>query len=112
MKDLIFLMDEPEERFCTSLKMGNSILNRFTIDEDARFEVLGIHYLAKLGSKIKNKDQVKNNRILESDLLQKGTEMWNTSCWVYILLIRVFGPEAVSQISKSLNSFHKKPEMI
>ena len=71
MKNLIFLFDDPEERFCTPLKMGNSLLNRFTIEEEANFEVLGIHCMAKLG----NENQVENGRGLENELLQKGTEM-------------------------------------
>ena len=76
MKDLIFLMDDPEELFCTPSKMGNSLLNRFTIDEDANFEVLGIHHMAKLGRKTIDEHQPKNTRARESDLLQKGTEMF------------------------------------
>ena len=73
MKDLIILMDDPKERFCTPSKMGNTFLNRFTIDEDARFEVLGIHYMAKLGDKTSNENLTKNSRVLESDLIEKGT---------------------------------------
>ena len=47
IKDLIFLMDDPEDdRYCTPSKMGNLPLNRFIIDANANFEVLGIHYLS------------------------------------------------------------------
>ena len=63
-------MDDPEDTFCTPLKMGNSLLNRFTIDEDAHFEVLGIHLMAKMGGITET-----NSQALEIELLQKGTEM-------------------------------------
>ena len=75
MKDLIFLMDDPEDTFCTPLKMGNSLLNRFTIDEDAHFEVLGIHLMEKMGSGSASEERINNRQALESELLQKGTEM-------------------------------------
>ena len=75
MRDLIFLMDDPEERFCTPSKMGNSLLNRFAIDEAANFEVLGIHNMAKLGRETINEVQPKTTRTRESDLIQKGPEM-------------------------------------
>ena len=75
MKDLIFLMDDPEERFCTPSKMGNSLLNLFTIDEDAHFEVLGIHSMSKLRIETESENQVKNDQALEIELLQKGNEM-------------------------------------
>ena len=40
-------MDDPEDdRYCTPSKMGNLLLNRFIIDANAYFEVLGIHYLS------------------------------------------------------------------
>ena len=40
-------MDDPEDdRYCTPSKMGNLPLNRFIIDANANFEVLGIHYLS------------------------------------------------------------------
>ena len=74
MKDLIFLFDDPEERFITPLKMGNSFLNRFAIDEEANFEVLGVHFMTKIGSETTDENQAENNRLLENELLQKGTE--------------------------------------
>ena len=40
-------MDPSEMAWDISLKGGNMLLNRFSIDEDAAFESSGVHYLAK-----------------------------------------------------------------
>ena len=75
MKDLVFLFDDPEERFATPLKIGNSLLNRFTIDEEASFEILGIHYMTKLENETTDEIRAKNNRFFENEFLQKEKEM-------------------------------------
>ena len=47
-KQNLFVFMEPSEyAWRTPLKGGNMILNRFCIDEDAAFELSGVHYLKK-----------------------------------------------------------------
>ena len=47
MQNLVFLMEPSEYAVYTDLKAGNMCLNRFSIDEDAAFELSGVHYLEK-----------------------------------------------------------------
>ena len=45
MQNLVVLVERSQRAGITPLKGGNMILNRFCIDEDAAFEVSGVHYL-------------------------------------------------------------------
>ena len=45
MQNLLVLIEPFEDAHETPLKAGNMILNRFCIDEDAAFELSGVHYL-------------------------------------------------------------------
>ena len=45
MQNLVILMEPSLDGDNVSVKAGNMILNRFCIDEDAAFELSGIHYL-------------------------------------------------------------------
>ena len=45
MQNLVVLMEPSQDACDVSLKGGNMILNRFCIDEDAAFELSGVHYL-------------------------------------------------------------------
>ena len=47
MQNLVVLMEPSEDAWVTPLKIGNMILNRFCIDEDAFFELSGVNYLKK-----------------------------------------------------------------
>ena len=47
MQNLVFLIEPPTDDFDKSSKMGNMFLNRFFIDEDAPFELFGVHDLKK-----------------------------------------------------------------
>ena len=47
MQNLVVLMDASESAQNISLKGGNMCFNRFCIDEDAAFELSGIHYFEK-----------------------------------------------------------------
>ena len=47
MQNLFFLMEPSDDAWRTSMKAGNMCLNRFLIDEDAAFELSGVHYLEK-----------------------------------------------------------------
>ena len=49
-RNIILFIEPPAKPFDTPEKIGNSYINRFTIDEDAAFELSGVYYL-----KIKNK---------------------------------------------------------
>ena len=44
MQNLVVFMKPFEDTWETSLKGGKMILNRFCIDEDAAFELSGVHY--------------------------------------------------------------------
>ena len=45
MQNLVVLMDPSAGTWHTPLKGGKMILNRFCIDEDAAFELSGVHHL-------------------------------------------------------------------
>ena len=47
MQNLVVLMDPSIFAHNISLKGGNMCFNRFCIDEDAAFELSGVHYLEK-----------------------------------------------------------------
>ena len=46
MQNLVILMDASKTDLDISKKAGQMCLNRFCIDEDAAFELSGVHYLA------------------------------------------------------------------
>ena len=52
MQNLVVLMEPSEDDFNVSLKGGNMIMNRFCIDEEAGFELSGVHYLEKSSNDI------------------------------------------------------------
>ena len=45
MQNLVLLMEPCEDAAHIQLKGGNMCLNRFSIDEEAAFEISGVHYL-------------------------------------------------------------------
>ena len=47
MQNLVVFMEPTEDFYDTPLKVGNMILNRFCIDEDAAFELSGVKFLKK-----------------------------------------------------------------
>ena len=47
MQNLVFLMEPSHDAHRMDIKAGNMYLNRFRIDEDAAFEISGVHYLEK-----------------------------------------------------------------
>ena len=47
MQNLVILMGPSEYADEISFKGGNMCFNRFCIDEDAAFELSGVHYLGK-----------------------------------------------------------------
>ena len=47
MHQVIFLIEPNDDKYWTNEKIGNIFMNRFTIDEDAAFEILKIFELQK-----------------------------------------------------------------
>ena len=45
MQNVILIIDQSGNDWSTPLKSGNSFMNRFSIDEDAAFEIIGIYHL-------------------------------------------------------------------
>ena len=70
MKNLVVFMEPSEDAWDTSLNYGNMILNRLCIDEDAAFELSGVHYFQKSSRDICYGDNTQN--ILKRK--QKGQE--------------------------------------
>ena len=52
MQNLVLLMEPSEYDYDIDLKCGDMFLNRFSIDEDAAFELSGVHYLEKSSNEI------------------------------------------------------------
>ena len=50
MQNLVLLMEPSADAADIDLKGGNMCLNRFSIDEEAAFEISGVHYLKKATS--------------------------------------------------------------
>ena len=45
MQNLVLLIEPSKDAYKIDLKSGNMCLNRFSIDEEAAFEISGVHYL-------------------------------------------------------------------
>ena len=52
MKNIIVLIEPQVELFCPHWKLANLFMNRFSIDEDAAFELLGVYYLRKSSTEL------------------------------------------------------------
>ena len=78
MKDLVFLMEPSKNEWITPLKIGRLYLNRFIIDEEAAFEIQGIHYFApsRYEISIDNLDAGESDfcNLVDSEMKQKGIE--------------------------------------
>ena len=46
-RNIILLIEPPNKPWVCSSKLGYAYMNRFVIDEDAEFELLGVYYLSK-----------------------------------------------------------------
>ena len=67
MQNVILFMDASGHDYTTQLKSGHSFMNRFSIEEDAAFEIIGIHHL---------ETQKSSNTIIDPQKI-KGKEMKN-----------------------------------
>ena len=47
MQKIVLFIEPYEDAFRTPLKIGNLLMNRFAVDENAAFEILGIFELEK-----------------------------------------------------------------
>ena len=74
MKQSVVIFIEPSENsFLTPLKIGNLFLNRFGIDEDAGFEILGIHFLHRTSRNFADQNLPYFEFLIKRD--QKGREL-------------------------------------
>ena len=80
MQNLVVLMEPSEDGFDASLKTGNMILNRFSIDEDAAFELSGVIYLKKSSREMWYGD----SPVLNEKRKVKGKEY--SFLWFYLIL--------------------------
>ena len=64
MQNLVALMEPSENAWKMSFKGGNMCLNRFCIDEDAAFELSGVHNLKKFTQHVKDKSKGKGYKSL------------------------------------------------
>ena len=60
MQNIIVFIEPPKKANDISIKAGNLYLNRLCIDEDAAFELSGVHYLEKLNI-VHDSDTLENN---------------------------------------------------
>ena len=52
MKNILILIEPNDQPFITSEKIANLFMNRFCIDEDGGFELLGVCELSKSSDRI------------------------------------------------------------
>ena len=64
-------MEEREEAYSTPLKIGNLFFNRFGVDEDAAFEMVGVYHLQKSSNKMANP----RNEEYENERKEKGMDI-------------------------------------
>ena len=72
-QSVIIFIEPSENPFLTPLKIGNLFLNRFGIDEDAGFEILGIHYLHHASKNFADQNWPQFEFLIKRD--QKGREL-------------------------------------
>ena len=87
MQNIIIFINEPRSAVETPMKIGNMILNRFGIDEDGAFEILGIFTLKnQFGSPERDENIAKENLAIIDAGIQKAAEnraVFNTSHFVF-----------------------------
>ena len=57
-KYLIFIFEESEIKHDVSSNLVRLYMNRFIVDEDAKYEICGIHHIEKTNSKVKDIDKI------------------------------------------------------
>ena len=71
MQNLVLLMEPSEDAYKIDLKSGNMCLNRFSIDEEAAFEISGVHYLEEKSYAIE--DEISKGKGYSSRSRQRNT---------------------------------------
>lgn len=76
-QNLILFIEPSIDPWSSPSKMGNSYINRFVIDEEAGFELLGVYYLSKWGDVSQNEKypcRQKNieDRFFDKELIDSG----------------------------------------
>ena len=74
MQKIVLFIEPNEHAFETPLKIGNLFTNRFTVDEDAAFELLKICELGKSSDKISNQDNEEYENC-EEERKHKGMDL-------------------------------------
>ena len=72
-QSVIIFIEPSENSFLSPSKIGNLFLNRFGIDEDAGFEILGIHFLHRTSRKFADQSLAPIEFLMKRD--QKGWEL-------------------------------------
>ena len=85
MQNVILFIDASGKDYETPQKSGNSFMNRFSVNEDASFEIIGIHHLeTQQSSNLDNQNRLETQQslnignsaiILENEEQKKGTEI-------------------------------------
>ena len=71
MQKIVLFIEPNDEAFVTPFKIGHLFMNRFTIEEEANFEIVKIFELAKSSDKISRSDHPKYP-IFEDERSRKG----------------------------------------
>ena len=71
-QDLFLLVEPSNDAYLTPAKIGNLYLNRFAIDEDAGFEILGIQFLHRASRRQVDQLIPLNDLLLKRDNKGRG----------------------------------------
>ena len=71
MHQVVLFLEEQEEDWRTPLKIGNLFFNRFGVDEDAAFEMIGVYNLQKSSEKMTWAD----GKEYENERKEKGMDI-------------------------------------
>ena len=77
MQNLVVLMEPNEDAWRTPLTVGNMILNRFCIDEDAAFELSEVNYLKQSPRYFNDKGKGKEYSFLSSYFILRNLIFMN-----------------------------------
>ena len=68
-QNLILFIEPSIDPWSSPSKIGNSYINRFVIDEEASFELLGVHHLSSWGSLSQNENDIVQQKVREDFVL-------------------------------------------
>ena len=73
MHNVILFPEAFQEKFVTPLKIGDLFFNRFGVDEDAAFEMIGVYQLEKTSIKMADPDE-EEYKNFEQERKDKGKD--------------------------------------